>query len=90
MPRSQPTSKRTRVGHSPSQSIAKMTETERAKFRLLRAVGGKFGYLPGTLIALLMSAPLIVQGWVWNLLLGLFASAVLVASLHAARPERRS
>jgi hypothetical protein len=42
------------------------------------------------LIALLLTAPLIVDGWVWNLLLGLFASVVLVAGLQAARPGRRS
>jgi len=62
----------------------------RAKSPLLRAAGGKFGYLLVALIALLLTAPLIVDGWFWNLLLGLFASVVLVAGLQAARPGRRS
>jgi hypothetical protein len=76
--------------NEPTGSPAASTEAERAGSWLLRAVGGKFGYLLVALIALLLSAPLVVEGWGWNLLLGLFASAVLVASLQAARPGRRS
>jgi hypothetical protein len=56
----------------------------------LRAVGGRFGYLLVALVALMMSSPLIARGWFWNRVLALFASAVLVASLYAARPGRRS
>ena len=64
--------------------------TVRKRSRVFKAAGGKFGYLLVALIALLLSAPLIVEGWTWNLVLGLLAGAVLVASLQAARPGRRS
>ncbi len=74
----------------PPKSSAPSREAARARSWLWRAVGGKFGILLVALIALLLSAPLIVQGWLWNLGLRLFASAVLVASLQAARPGRRS
>jgi hypothetical protein len=70
--------------------LASRIETLRAESWLLRAVGGKFGYLLGALIALLLSSPLSAEGRGWNLLLRLFASVVLVASLHAARPGSRA
>jgi len=78
------------MGHDLSESTAEVTETGRARVHLFRAAGGKFGYLLVALIALLLSAPLLVEGRIWNLGLKLFASAVLVASLYAARPGRRS
>src|SRR5271157_6020369 len=78
------------MGHDLSESTAEVTETGRARVHLIRAAGGKFGYLLMALIALLLSAPLLVDGRIWNLGLKLFASAVLVASLYAARPGRRS
>ncbi len=58
----------------------------RSRRRVIHAVGGKFGLLLVALIALLLSTPLLAEGWVWNLVIGLFASVVLVASLQAARP----
>jgi hypothetical protein len=76
-------------GGSPAAS-APPTEAATAYAWLLRAVGGKFGALLIALVALLLSAPVIVEGWGWNLLLSLFASAVLLAGLQAARPSRRS
>jgi hypothetical protein len=54
----------------------------------LRAVGGKFGYLLGALIALILSSPLIDRSGFWFMAYLLFAIAVLVASFHAARPGR--
>jgi len=54
--------------------------------RLLAAAGGKFGVLLVALVALMAAAPLIVAGPVSDALLRLFTGAVLVASLHAARP----
>jgi len=76
--------------HNSSESIPQETDAARAASWLSRAVGGKFGFLLCALIALLLSVPMIVHGWVWNMILGLFASGVLVASLHAARPGRQS
>jgi hypothetical protein len=66
------------------------SEAARAYAWLFRGLGGKFGFLLIAVVALLLSAPLIAEGWGWNLLLNLFASAVLVAGLQAARPGRRS
>jgi hypothetical protein len=57
-----------------------------ARSRLLRAAGRKFGFLLVALIALLASAPLIVDRPAGHIAFALFADAVLVASLHAARP----
>jgi len=62
----------------------------RAGTWFLRAAGGKFGYLLIAMVALLLSAPLIAQERGSSFLLAVFASAVLVASLYAARPERRA
>ena len=76
--------------HQPATSMTEERTIARAGFRLLHALSGKFGYLLIALVALLLSAPLIVEGWTWNLGLGLFASAVLVAGLYAARPRRRT
>ena len=57
-----------------------------ARSRLLRAAERKFGLLLVALIALLASAPLIVDRPAGHIAFALFADAVLVASLHAARP----
>jgi hypothetical protein len=62
----------------------------RSKPRLLRAAAGKFGVLLIALIALMGAIPLITTGRVWNAVLALFTGAVLVASLHAARPDGRA
>jgi hypothetical protein len=62
----------------------------RVKSRIVLAVHGKFGYLLAALIALMLSTPLLIDGWAWSVVLSLFAAAVLVAGLHAARPGRRS
>jgi hypothetical protein len=51
------------TGHDRYETAALRTETVRARSWLLRAVGGKFGYLLGALIAPLLTAPLIVRGW---------------------------
>jgi hypothetical protein len=58
--------------------------------KVLRAAGGKFGFLLVALVALMAASPLIIEGPVWNVLLTLFTGAVLVASLHAARPGGRA
>src|SRR6516162_5297101 len=57
-----------------------------ARSRLLRAAGRKFGILLVALIALLASAPLGVDRPAGHIAFALVADAVLVASLHAARP----
>ena len=67
-----------------------VAEMMRARPRLFQAFGGRFGFLLLALIALMLSTPLVVRGWAWDLLLGLFASVVLVACLCAARPGRDS
>jgi hypothetical protein len=54
--------------------------------KLLRAAERKFGILLVALIALLASAPLIVDTSAGHIAFALSADAVLVASLHAARP----
>lgn len=56
--------------------------------RLLGAAGGKFGPLLLALVALMGAAPLIPSP-VSEAVLTLFTGAVLVASLHAARPGGR-
>src|SRR5437016_5954260 len=78
------------TGPDPSESTEPLEDAIRSEHWLLRAVGGKFGYLLGALIVLLLTPPMIVQGWAWNLLIAAFASVVPAASLHAARPGRRS
>ena len=67
-----------------------MSEIARAESLFFRAIGGRFGYLLITLIAFLLSTPLMTVGGGWSIFLGLFASAVLIASLQAAHPGRRS
>jgi hypothetical protein len=62
----------------------------RVKSRIALAISGKFGYLLAALIALMLSIPLLIDGRVWSMVLSLFAGAVLVAGLYAARPGRRS
>lgn len=64
--------------------------TARPRSRLLRAAGGKFGYLLVALIALMATAPVIGEGWFWRRLLAAVTSGVLVAGLYAVRPGRRS
>jgi MFS family permease len=75
-------------GQPPSAPTGGGRPRPRARSRLLRAVGGKFGYLLGALIALILSSPLIDQSWFWYMAYLLFAIAVLVASVHAVRPGR--
>ncbi|MBV8267559.1 MAG: hypothetical protein JO355_16235 [Planctomycetaceae bacterium] len=60
----------------------------RKKSKVLSAAGGKFGILLVALVALMASAPVIIEKpvGVGVVAYDLFASAVLVASLHAARP----
>ncbi len=53
--------------------------------RLLSAAAGKFGLLVAALVALMGAAPLIPSA-ASHAVLALFTGAVLVASLHAARP----
>jgi hypothetical protein len=66
------------------------TEAERAYAWLAHAVGSKFGILLIALVVLLLAAPLIVEGPVWKVLFALSASVLLLVSLQAARPGRRS
>lgn len=62
----------------------------RVRSRLLVATRGKFGYLLVALIALVMSAPVMAEGWAWRVLIHLFVAGVLVAGIYAVRPSRRS
>lgn len=63
---------------------------ERRRSRVLGVARGKFGYLLVALIALLVSAPVMAEGWAWRFLIILFVGGVLVAGLYAVRPGRRS
>ena len=58
--------------------------------RLISAFGGEFGYLLTSLIGLMLTAPLDVEGHGLNLMLDLVASLVIVTGIHAAYPGRRS
>ena len=58
--------------------------------RLLSAAGGKFGLLLVALVALMGAAPLVLVSPGSDAVLTLFTGAVLVASLHAARPGGKS
>lgn len=62
----------------------------RPRSPLLVAAGGKFGILLVALVALMAATPIIIEGPAWNALISLFTAAVLVASLHAARPGERA
>jgi len=62
----------------------------RSRSRLLGAARGKFGYLLVALIALLATAPVMAEGWIWRLIILAFVAGVLVASLYAVRPGRGS
>jgi hypothetical protein len=77
------------MGHETRES-AEASEVVRARSKILRSVGGRFGYLLLALVALMLSVPLMAEGTVWNIILALFAGAVLIAGLHAARPGRKS
>src|SRR5262245_46925003 len=70
------------------RATIEVTETMPAKSRLLHAAGRKFGILLVALIALLTCAPLISHWPAAHIVIALLADAVLVASLHAARPSR--
>jgi hypothetical protein len=61
-----------------------------AKSTLLRAAAGPFGILLIALCALLASAPLLAATPGGDVALNLLGGAVLVASLHAARPGGRA
>ncbi len=54
------------------------------------AFGGRYGRLLMAQIAVIVLAPLIVQGWAWNLVLAALASTILVTGLYAAEPTRKS
>jgi hypothetical protein len=62
----------------------------RRRSRLLGAARGKFGYLLLALLALLLSAPVMAEGWAWRVLILVFVAGVLVAGLYAVRPGRHS
>lgn len=62
----------------------------RRRSRLLGAARGKFGYLIVAQIALLASAPIMIEGWAFRILITLFVAGLLVAGLYAVRPTRRS
>ena len=75
---------------SPSEPVLQAERPRRPRSRLLTAASGKFGLLLLALVALMAATPLIISGPVWNALLSLFTGAVMVASLHAARPGERA
>src|SRR5271157_3332770 len=70
---------------TPSGRALVAVEIERWTSRLLSAAAGKFGLLVAALVALMGAAPLIPSA-ASHAVLALFTGAVLVASLHAARP----
>lgn len=78
------------TAHHAIESRTRGTDFVLTRSLILRAIAGKFGALLCALIALLLSTPLIAETRAWNLFVGLFASSVLVASLHAARSGRRA
>ena len=67
-----------------------MTRARVSMPRVLRILGGRFGPLLVALIALILTAPVAASGGAWALAVSIFAAAVLVASLYAAWPRRRS
>ena len=73
---------------TPSGPAPEAVGAERWTSRWLSATGGKFGLLLVALVALMAAAPLIIGigSSVSDAVLTLFTGAVLVASLHAARP----
>ena len=71
---------------TPSGPALAVSRAARWTSRLLGAVEGKFGLLLVALVALMGAAPLIPSP-VSDAVLTLFTGAVLVASLHAARPD---
>ncbi|MGO9601103.1 MAG: hypothetical protein ACLP7Q_24255 [Isosphaeraceae bacterium] len=62
----------------------------RTNSRVLKATGGKFGYLLVALVALLVTAPAITESMVLRVAIALLATSVFVTGLYAARPRRRS
>ena len=62
----------------------------RTNSRVLKATGGKFGYLLVALVALLVTAPVITKSMVLRVAIAPLATSVLVTGLYAARPRRRS
>src|SRR5208337_130863 len=71
---------------TPSRPAPEVVESERWTSRFLSAAGGKFGLLLVALVALMGAAPLVLVSPGSDAVLALFTGAVLVASLHAARP----
>ena len=71
---------------TPSRPAPEVVESERWTSGFLSAAGGKFGLLLVALVAPMAAAPLIIASPVSDDVLTLFTGAVLVASLHAARP----
>jgi hypothetical protein len=71
---------------TPSRPAPEVVESERWTSRFLSAAGGKFGLLLVALVALMGAAPLVLVSPGSDAVLTLFTGAVLVASLHAARP----
>jgi hypothetical protein len=74
---------------TPSGPAPAVGKVERWISRLLSAAEGKFGLLLVALVALMGAAPLIIASPASDAVLTLFTGAVLVASLHAARPGRK-
>jgi hypothetical protein len=74
---------------TPSGPAPAVGRAARWTSRLLSAAEGKFGLLLVALVALMGGAPLIIARPASDAVLTLFTGAVLVASLHAARPGGR-
>jgi hypothetical protein len=62
----------------------------RERSKLFGAARGKLGYLRLARIAILVTAPVIAEGRVWELVRAGFGSGLLIAGLYAARPGKRS
>ena len=71
---------------TPSGPVPAVGGAARWTSRLLSAAEGKFGLLLLALVALMGAAPLVSARPASDAVLTLFTGAVLVASLHAARP----
>jgi hypothetical protein len=73
----------------PSETAPAVGRAARWTSRLLSAAEGKFGLLLVALVALMGGTPLIIARTASDAVLTVFTGAVLVASLHAARPGGR-
>lgn len=61
-----------------------------APFPILRSFRGKYGHLLAALVVLIASSPMTIRGRFWSALLSAVFGVVLLASIYAASPRRRT